>query len=152
MSKFLSRRYGDLAKISTKTDGRCHICLRPAPLHFYGPPGWFGDHTVTIDHLVPQAYGGDDDLENLRLAHATCNSTRGTRYAEDVRLELAGTDRAPLGVTEKNVVSLAVGGAGYLGGGLLFAKQNPDGSNSFNHGAATLSALTLGLLVRLALC
>lgn len=151
MFSFESRRYGGLQRISAKTDGRCHICHERADLCFYGPPGLFGDETVTVDHLLPQAHGGDDDPDNLWLAHACCNSSRGTRAAQDVRMELTGTDDAPLGVAQKNAISLGAGGLGYLGGGVLFADRNPDGSRAFNHRAALISALTLTVLTRLTL-
>lgn len=33
----------------------------------------------TIDHIVPKALGGGDEIENLRLACRQCNSSRGAR-------------------------------------------------------------------------
>lgn len=41
----------------------CHLCGR--------------EGATTIDHIVPVSLGGDDSLENLRPAHASCNSSRG---------------------------------------------------------------------------
>ncbi|WJZ03464.1 HNH endonuclease [Corynebacterium freiburgense] len=40
----------------------CHLCLR--------------DGADTADHVVPRSAGGDDSIENLRPAHASCNSAR----------------------------------------------------------------------------
>ncbi|WP_349018432.1 HNH endonuclease [Corynebacterium accolens] len=41
----------------------CHLC---------GHRG-----ATTADHVVPRSRGGDDSLDNLRPAHASCNSSRG---------------------------------------------------------------------------
>ena len=32
---------------------------------------------VDIDHITPRADGGGDEIENLRLMHASCNRSRG---------------------------------------------------------------------------
>lgn len=40
---------------------------------------------ATIDHVLPRLHGGSDSLENLRLAHKGCNSTKGARGAWRVR-------------------------------------------------------------------
>lgn len=32
---------------------------------------------ITLDHVVPLSKGGLDQWDNLRLAHARCNHTRG---------------------------------------------------------------------------
>jgi 5-methylcytosine-specific restriction endonuclease McrA len=32
---------------------------------------------ITFDHVVPRSAGGGDLLENLRLAHRSCNEQRG---------------------------------------------------------------------------
>lgn len=49
----------------------CHLCGRPG--------------ATTADHLVPRSRGGDDSLENLRPAHARCNSSRGNMSVESWR-------------------------------------------------------------------
>ncbi|HSN20083.1 MAG TPA: HNH endonuclease signature motif containing protein [Usitatibacter sp.] len=36
---------------------------------------------VHIDHIVPVSLGGADDIDNLRVAHAFCNVSRGNRGA-----------------------------------------------------------------------
>ena len=33
----------------------------------------------TVDHVLPKAKGGTDDLENLVIAHLDCNSRKGDR-------------------------------------------------------------------------
>lgn len=68
-----------------KRDGwRCGICRRKVN------PKLPYQHRLagTRDHLVPVAEGGDDSPANLRLAHRSCNSRRGTRGA--VQLALVG--------------------------------------------------------------
>ncbi|GMV27712.1 MAG: HNH endonuclease [Phycisphaerae bacterium] len=42
----------------------CHLCGRPG--------------ADSADHLIPRALGGPDTLDNLRPAHKSCNSARGT--------------------------------------------------------------------------
>jgi 5-methylcytosine-specific restriction endonuclease McrA len=32
---------------------------------------------ATFDHVVPRSQGGQDELSNFRLVHATCNLARG---------------------------------------------------------------------------
>lgn len=52
----------------------CQLCFEPTSRRY--------EHddplSPTLDHIVAQANGGSDDPENLRLAHAICNSERGT--------------------------------------------------------------------------
>lgn len=33
----------------------------------------------TLDHVIPQKFGGKDDLDNLRIACSTCNSKKGAQ-------------------------------------------------------------------------
>jgi hypothetical protein len=141
----LTKRYGELREIAAHTDGDCHLCLRPLDLDLYGPTGYFGHETVTVDHLVPQSVGGDDHPDNLRLAHGTCNSRRGTRDVALARLELAGTATGPMSSGEKAVWSIGAGAVAAIGAGHLFARELPDGSRQFN-GDAAFVAGALGTL------
>lgn len=59
----------------------CHLCGRPG--------------STTIDHLVPRARGGTDDLDNLRPAHQSCNSSRGAMILAEWRARHPLPDRAP---------------------------------------------------------
>ncbi|HZH28572.1 MAG TPA: HNH endonuclease [Azospirillaceae bacterium] len=34
---------------------------------------------ATVDHLIPQAYGGIDDVANCVMAHRRCNQLKGDR-------------------------------------------------------------------------
>jgi hypothetical protein len=38
---------------------------------------------TTADHIVPRKFGGDDSIDNLRPAHVSCNSARGTMTLDD---------------------------------------------------------------------
>lgn len=144
----LSPRYGDLRKVAAHTDGDCNLCLRPADLAFYGPTGSYGRDTVTIDHVIPQSDGGGDELENLRLAHGTCNSSRGTRDVEVARYELAGTYDGPMSSGEKTAWSVGGGAVAALGAGYAFGREMPDGTRQFNGEAALLAGLLASVLLR----
>jgi hypothetical protein len=141
-----SPRYGNLAKIAAKTGDRCHLCHEPVDLAFYGPTGLFGADTVNVDHLVPQAFGGDDDFDNLLLAHGDCNSRRGIRSVKATRLALAGTTRAPASEGEQLVEAVAVGSLAAIAAGHMLAEQQPNGTRRFNSEAALGVGLLAGLL------
>jgi hypothetical protein len=137
-----SDRYGDLEIIASATRGRCHLCHEQVDLAMYGPTGHFGAETVTVDHLEPQVWGGDDEPENLRIAHGNCNSLRGVEDAEVIRLALVDTTDEPVSDATFNVLS--VGGSVAMGAaaGHAFATTNQQGQREFNWGAA----LACGLL------
>lgn len=42
---------------------------------------------INIDHIIPVAEGGTDDIENLALTHRRCNDIRGTAAIYDKRPE-----------------------------------------------------------------
>jgi hypothetical protein len=100
-----SPRYGFIEDIGEKTDNRCHICHDEAhPDHYGSPGGPLKGLTTTVDHIVPQSHGGDDHPDNLLLAHAACNSSRGTRPAEEARLQYAGTTDKPFSSGEVQLI------------------------------------------------
>ena len=131
-----SARYGDLKMIAAKTRGRCHLCHEAVDLTFYGRTGEFGDDTVTVDHLHPVAFGGEDHHENLLLAHGHCNSRRGLDDPSFTRLALVGTHRAPASRAEQVATAVAVGGVAALIAGHVAAETSPDGTKRFNGRAA----------------
>jgi hypothetical protein len=45
----------------------CHLCEKP----------FTADDPPVADHVIPRAYGGSDDIENLRAAHRSCNGRKG---------------------------------------------------------------------------
>lgn len=53
------------AVVLVRDGGRCWLC------------GKLG--ATTIDHVIPRSLGGPDTLDNLRAAHGSCNSARGTK-------------------------------------------------------------------------
>ena len=58
----------------------CYLCQEPVDLnapHIQGQPGW--ETYPHVEHVVPLALGGDDTLENVKIAHAKCNVDKGTR-------------------------------------------------------------------------
>ena len=56
--------------------GRCLHCNTKLVVPEKGPPA----STVTVEHIVPQTHGGDDDLTNVALACARCNNEKGRRH------------------------------------------------------------------------
>jgi hypothetical protein len=62
-----------LHQVAERDGWRCHICRkrvdqRLSGTHKLGP---------TIDHLIPLSDGGSDDMQNVALAHRSCNCARG---------------------------------------------------------------------------
>ena len=58
-------------------EGRCNGC------NFHFP-----FRNFTIDHIVPQARGGQDHIENLQLLCGACNSMKGTGTMEELIVKL----------------------------------------------------------------
>ena len=138
-----SKRYGDLNAVGAWTDGDCHLCLEPLDLSLYGPTGHYGAETVTVDHLHPQSHGGEDTLSNLRLAHGTCNSVRGTRSVWAARHDLAGTIVPPRTSSEKTALAISAASLAALAAGYGLARHTAHGDRVFNG----VPALAVGLLV-----
>ena len=42
--------------------------------------------SATVDHVIPVVDGGQHTLDNCRLAHYSCNSRRGSKSLDDVRV------------------------------------------------------------------
>jgi 5-methylcytosine-specific restriction endonuclease McrA len=69
---------GDIPLVSrtylAKRDGpKCHLCRHKIDLLLSYPD----PHYASIDHVIPLARGGTNDLANLRLAHLVCNLSKG---------------------------------------------------------------------------
>jgi len=59
-----------------RRDGhRCQYCGRT-------------DQTLTIDHIIPKAHGGEDTWENLTSACVQCNNRKGDRTPEQAKMSL----------------------------------------------------------------
>lgn len=57
-------------------EGKCIHCQRKLVLRMDGAPL----NGATLEHIVPKNHGGNDDLENLAIACARCNSEKGLRH------------------------------------------------------------------------
>lgn len=57
----------------------CRYCETPTILSNKGNP-----RRRTIDHVVPQKFGGSDDLSNLVLACQSCNSRKGSQVDQSL--------------------------------------------------------------------
>jgi len=50
---------------------------------------------MTIDHVIPKSYGGQDTWENLVAACMACNTKKGNRTPEKAGMKLLKTPRRP---------------------------------------------------------
>src|SRR4029079_17051106 len=60
--------------IYKRDDGICHLCLNFVPRN-----------EASRDHVRPKSLGGRMSWENIRLAHASCHSRRGSRPVAEFR-------------------------------------------------------------------
>ena len=58
------------AEVARRANRQCEYCL--APEEFFNSP-------FEVEHLVPRARGGSDDLANLALACRNCNGSKLAR-------------------------------------------------------------------------
>ena len=52
--------------------------------------GYLHDLYPTLDHVVPRAGGGSDDVSNLQPAHRVCNLRKGARLESFGDFAVAG--------------------------------------------------------------
>ena len=68
-------------------EGKCIHCQKKLALRADGTP----INGATLEHIVPKNHGGTDELENLAIACARCNSEKGLRHdhkrANDPKLQ-----------------------------------------------------------------
>ncbi len=66
-------------KIILATQSICGICGQPVDKSLKYP------HPLspTVDHIIPCAKGGSDDLDNLQLAHRKCNRDKSDKLPEN---------------------------------------------------------------------
>jgi 5-methylcytosine-specific restriction endonuclease McrA len=66
-------------KIILATQSVCGICGLPVDKSLKYP----NQMCATVDHIIPCARGGGDDLPNLQLAHRKCNREKSDKLPED---------------------------------------------------------------------
>ena len=64
--------------LAERDGARCWLCGNDVDPGAPRGSGWAG----SVDHVVPRARGGGSEPGNLRLAHRSCNSRRGSRLPE----------------------------------------------------------------------
>lgn len=83
------------------TQSICGICGRPVDFSLKYP----NPLSATIDHIVPVAKGGHpSDIDNLQLAHFSCNRQKSDHYEGDeqkfkakrIEFEIKGNRNLPL--------------------------------------------------------
>lgn len=62
--------------------GRCFYCDRVCTSERRAKPP-YPRNMASRDHLVPQFYGGSDDIENVVMACIECNNARGLMFYVD---------------------------------------------------------------------
>lgn len=67
----------DRTKVLTKTNGRCAYC----GIHL---------EKFQIDHIIPKAINGSDDIDNLHAACGSCNILKNSYTMEIFRELVAG--------------------------------------------------------------
>lgn len=86
------RRYNSIdprkaAQVLKKTNGRCYYCGCALPEDTLycdnGGKVYMQSRNWHVDHLVPYANGGTENIENLVPACKTCNLQKGTKSAEE---------------------------------------------------------------------
>lgn len=55
-------------------DGICQICQKEVD----------DPAQASRDHIIPVSRGGESVLENLQLAHRSCNTDKGSKLMEDI--------------------------------------------------------------------
>lgn len=77
-SKRRCRKFGvpfqpiDHRQVYARDSGRCWVCGAPVDLEVKEREVM----SATIDHVIPLSEGGPHTIDNVRLAHMICNSTR----------------------------------------------------------------------------
>lgn len=63
-----------MTAVANRDGTDCWYCGCPTITLDQGHP-----RRCTLDHVIPQAFGGRDDLDNLRIACQHCNSSKGAQ-------------------------------------------------------------------------
>ena len=66
-------------KIILATQSVCGICGQPIDKSIKYPDPL----SPTVDHIIPCAKGGSDELDNLQIAHRKCNRMKSDKMPEE---------------------------------------------------------------------
>ena len=69
----------------------CGLCNGEIDKSLRMPHPW----SVSVDHKLPVAMGGGDEIENLQLAHRTCNRSKSADVYTDKVIKRSGTLQMP---------------------------------------------------------
>lgn len=69
-------------EIFVRDKGICHLCKKDIDLAFPR----FHPLSLTIDHIIPISRGGDHTRANVKVAHWSCNCSKGNRLMEELEL------------------------------------------------------------------
>jgi HNH endonuclease. len=75
-----STRAARFRAIIRRTKPNCHICGKPIDWD----AGRDDPNSFVIDHIIPLAKGGADELHNIAAAHRSCNSTKRARLVAPI--------------------------------------------------------------------
>jgi hypothetical protein len=89
----------------------CHLCGGEVRRSHYGRID--SRFAWEVDHDIPVAVGGDDDLDNLKPAHPSCNRAKGSMASEDFREMLEASIESPAAP----ILAMSVG-AGLIAGSI----------------------------------
>lgn len=70
----MNKEYAVFNHLVERDGGKCRLC--EAETDYDNPQSYV---ELTIDHIVPLAKGGTNDLENLQLLCRSCNCKKGAR-------------------------------------------------------------------------
>lgn len=63
----------DFVEIRQRDEDVCHICQKPIDAALL----WPDPQSLTFDHVIPIARGGEHSMDNIKVAHARCNIKKG---------------------------------------------------------------------------
>ena len=69
----------DPSVVAKRDKYKCHICRKRVNMQLE----YNDKYSATMDHLIPLSLGGDHTYANMRLAHRTCNSSKGNRAVNE---------------------------------------------------------------------
>ena len=77
-------------KIILATQSICAICGKPVDKTLKSPDPM----SASVDHIIPIAKGGHPcDLDNLQLAHRSCNRAKGVDIVPQIKFEAREPNR-----------------------------------------------------------